>query len=319
MHPQKIISVVALAVVTGTLQLDSLETEKLVSRSLTPEQRIKLAEALTFIIKRRAVVEEYVPMIIALMTFGDDSANYSSDGAEDSLFRSETHKYFIVGEKQDVGESSPSKKEIWEEKDIRLNTGGPIFQSEELHVVRAARASVLSALVSKSSPQAIAPTCKFLVRLINDALALEPSRSVCRAVTTLARELYELALRELDEVLASLAAVSTPMVSTRASIPFTVALISSDEEVLRSGLVAKSTFGRTTGQHTLDDPATSARCKEALTFRQRAEDSGLFFCAKYVFAQGLSALDYPQLLRIVKANAHNGVELKLSMPVDLAV
>lgn len=305
------IPLVASIVVAGTMQLKSTETEYQASSNLTLEQRIKLAEALIFMIKRRAVAEEYIPTLVALMTFGEERVKYCCDEAEDPLFRSETHKYFIGGEKQEAGQYLPTQKEIWEEKDIRLKTGGPIFKSEELHVVRAARASVLAALVSKSAPEAIAPTCKFLVQLINDTLVLETSRSVCRAIATLARELYESALKELEEVLASLETKEVQMVNTRVSIPFTVALISSDEEVLRSSLVAKSIGG--TSQHKLGDPGTAARCKEALAFRQQAEESGLFSCAQCIGSLGLSNREYTHLFRVVKSNVHTGVKVKLSI------
>ncbi|CAJ1937163.1 unnamed protein product [Cylindrotheca closterium] len=312
MRPKKLIPLVASIVVTGRWQLGSAETDYQ-SINVTGEERIKLAEALIFMIKRRPVVEEYVPTLLALMTFGDERANHDSDKAEDSLFRSETHKYFITEAKQEAGEYEPSQKELWEEKDIRLKTGGPVFKAEELDVVRAARASVLAALVSKSPPRTIALDCAFLVRLINDTLVLETSRSVCRAIATLALALYESALRELEEVLAALETASAQMVTTRASIPFTVALISSDEEVLHSNLAAKSTGGLAVSQQTLNDPATSARCKEALILRQQAEETGLFSCARIALSQDLSNRDYPQMLRVLKANADMGVKVKLSI------
>mmetsp|Transcript_22346 Transcript_22346/g.55265 ORF Transcript_22346/g.55265 Transcript_22346/m.55265 type:complete len:1228 (-) Transcript_22346:823-4506(-) len=312
MRPKKLIPLVASIVVTGKWQLDSPETE-CQSMILTGEQRIKLAEALIFIIKRRAVVEEYVPTLISLMTFGDERAKQHPDEAEDPLFRSETHKYFMTDTKQDAGEYEPSQKELWEEKDIRLKTGGPIFKAEEIDVVRAARASVLAVLVSKSAPKTIASNCAFLVRLINDTLVLETSRSVCRAIATLARALYESALRELEEVLAASETASAQMVTTRASIPFTVALVSSDEEVLQSSLVGKSTGGLTISQHTLSDPATSARCKEALAFRQQAEENGLFASARFVLSQDLANRDYPQVLRVLKSDADMGVTVELSI------
>lgn len=312
MRPKKMIPLVASILVTGKWKLDS-PGMAYQSIDVTGEQRIKLAEALIFMIKRRAVVEEYVPFLIALMTFGNESATHNSAETEDPLFQGETHKYFMSEAKQEAGEYEPSQEELWEEMDIRLKTGGPVFKAEELDVVRAARASVLAALVSKSAPKTIASNCPLLVRLVNDTLVLETSRSVCRAITALARELYESALRELEEVLVALETTSAQLVTTRASIPFTVALVSSNEEVLHSNLVAKYNGGLTSSQHKLSDPATSARCKEALAFRQQAEETELLSCARLLVSQDLANRNYPQVLRILKSGADMGVRVKLSI------
>lgn len=206
---------------------------------LSQEQRIKLAEALMFIIRRRAATDEYVPLLVNVMIFGSNrndrigdmantskkNNNHNNDNAfgqksivkQRRIQQNETHRYFLGLDENDDdnndnnNDGSPKtyddgyelttttttmKKERWEEQDIRLRTGGPIFTSEEIDVVRAGRVSVLAELLSVSKSYTIASHCHIIVRLSIDVLRLETSRVVCRAAALLIRELFACVLRE---------------------------------------------------------------------------------------------------------------------------
>eukprot|EP00980_Cylindrotheca_fusiformis_P006140 scaffold1319_cov126-Cylindrotheca_fusiformis.AAC.29 len=305
MLPGEVIPVVASAVVTGVLSAKT-HVKGLVSSDIeiSREQRIKLAEALVFIIRRRAIANVFVSSIFSIMTFG------SAERMSDSLvrdknieisIRSETHQYFLgEKEKQDENEDGfKTQAEKWAETDIRFRTGGPMFEAEEFDLVRAARASVIAELVSASKPMAVAPYCRFLIRLVVDALTLDSSRAVCRAVALLARELYGCILRELDETLEA-TNTSTPA-EAGITMPFTMAVVSSDdEEVLFSILQVHASGVGDASLRKVDDPATSTRCSEALDLRCQSEESGLLDSCRLALSQ-MTSNRTPDLLNIVQS------------------
>ena len=70
LHPQRVLPKIAIAIVRK--KLAAFDTRKdnhplTETKQLSQEQVIKLAEALMFIIRRRAVSDEYVPMLVNLM------------------------------------------------------------------------------------------------------------------------------------------------------------------------------------------------------------------------------------------------------------
>ena len=284
-QPKKVLPVVAFTLVTGFLKAGTQVTTTLTSDiRVTQEQRIKLAEALIFIIRRRAVVDEFVPVLLSLMAFGRVQRTESNfdDRDSDDLIQNETHKYFVGNDELE------SEAKSWEEREIRLNTGGPIFKSEEFDLVRAARASVLAEVVSNAKPSSLVPYCKLLVRLAIDTLTLDSSRIVCRSIALLVRELYSCLLSEFDT-------------QTETSIPFTVAFISSDEELLFVTIQAYATGIATKSKGTFNDTATSARCKEAIILREQAEEAG-FLSAARLFVMQTEANKTPNFLNIVQPN-----------------
>ena len=125
---QEVLPFVASTVVTGVLRAGTSITLTLSSDiQVSQEQRIKLAEALIFMIRRRAVVDELVPLILGLMTFGSVQRMDSkfNTGAPDDLFQEETHKYFLGEDHKDGQDDDEleSNAEKWEKRDIRLKTG----------------------------------------------------------------------------------------------------------------------------------------------------------------------------------------------------
>jgi len=369
LHPRKVLPLVASAIVSGELSLMSQlplplsstlpTTKTTVSSSsikLSQEQIIKLVEALMFIIRRRAVTDEYVPMIVNLMLYGTSSKNEEKNSGlykrqlgqsiNAISIQQETDKYFTKAYHQEDDNNNDDddtrhlkKEDVWEEKDIRLKTGGPIFDVEEADVVRSLRISVLSELVmsssSSSSATTVASYCNLFIRLIVEAFHLDSaSRAVTRSAALLGRELYTQLLRESQNLASSIAGNSAfgagGMTNTTATaateIPFAVALMSSDEELLLATLQKQlglfetgsttihsinnnnsnndysadddnSSTGTTVIVDVLDDPTTIARCREALSIREQAEKEGIFVAACMVIEERKKINELPELFR----------------------
>ena len=365
LHPRQVLPLVASAIVRGELSTlsqpllplsfssSSLSTPASTIK-LSQEQIIKLAEALMFIIRRRAVTNEYVPMIVNLMLYGTStkkennvvSDNQRQDGIIDddtqpiayqknidkkngTLIQQKTHEYFTGPQNQggddDGGEDDDyddddtrrqKKEDVWEEQDIRLKTGGPIFDVEEADVVRSLRISVLSELVMSSSSSStssplssgtsIASYCRVFVRLIVDVFHLEDksSRAVTRSAALLARELYSQLLQEAHNLATALSgtndfsgsgSVNGRSSSSTTDIPFAVALISSDEELLLATLQ---------NQSTIDDPTTIARCREAVSIREQADKEGIFVAANLLIEERNKLKELPELFRNMTSNTN---------------
>ena len=365
LHPRQVLPLVVSAIVRGELSTlsqpllplsfssSSLSTPASTIK-LSQEQIIKLAEALMFIIRRRAVTNEYVPMIVNLMLYGTStkkennvvSDNQRQEGIIDddtqpiayqknidkkngTLIQQKTHEYFTGPQNQggddDGGEDDDyddddtrrqKKEDVWEEQDIRLKTGGPIFDVEEADVVRSLRISVLSELVMSSSSSStssplssgtsIASYCRVFVRLIVDVFHLEDksSRAVTRSAALLARELYSQLLQEAHNLATAISgtndfsgsgSVNGRSSSSTTDIPFAVALISSDEELLLATLQ---------NQSTIDDPTTIARCREAVSIREQADKEGIFVAANLLVEERNKLKELPELFRNMTSNTN---------------
>jgi hypothetical protein len=347
LHPRQVLPLVASAIVRGELStvISSPLSTPASAIKLSQEQIIKLAEALMFIIRRRAVTNEYVPMIVNLMLYGTSakkeknvvSNNKSPEGIinddtqpnvyqknkdkkNGSLIQQKTHEYFTGPQNQggdDGGEDDDDddnieKEDVWEEQDIRLKTGGPIFDVEEADVARSLRISVLSELVmsssSSSSGTSIASYCKVFVRLIVEVFHLEDksSRAVTRSAALLARELYSQLLQEAQNLATAISgtnhfgggggggAVNGRSSSSTSDIPFAVALISSDEELLLATLQRQFALEV---ESTVDDPTTIARCREAVSIREQADTEGIFIAANLLIEERNKLNELPEIFR----------------------
>jgi len=288
---------------------------------LSQEQIIKLAEALMFTIRRRAVTDEYVEMLMNLMLRGgtpntakDDECNVPEQKDHEVIQR-ETNNYFATGkfrndepaQEETDDEKALTKKEFWEEQDIRLRTGGPIFQSEEAEVVRSLRISVLSELVALSEARAVVSNVGLLARMAIEALHLEGgSRMVQRSAALLARELYSRILQEATELSESLVGIED-LSSRPVLLPFSVALVESDEAALSATL---RTFASGTNLSTnaaiVTDSTVVARCKEALSLREKAEEAGVFLAAKLVLKERHRLEELPALFRGLGTTSEGG-------------
>lgn len=315
MRPKEVLHIVAATVVSGVLPAGTQLTASLSSDiELSQEQRIKLAEALMFIIRRRAVVDEFVSTVLSIMAFGSAermSASFIGDKNIEMSIQSETHKYFLGEEQKGVVSEPTEKAETWAEKDIRFRTGGPMFESEERDLVRAIRASVIAELVSVSKPSMVSPYCGFLVRLVIDALTLDSSRAVCRSVALLARELYSCLLRELEEAMEF--ATSTTS-ETATPMPLTVALVSCDEEMLLSTLKMHASGMRGSSMKKVDDPATSIRCSEAISLRRQAEESGFLAASRLAVSRVAADARISAFFKIASANDAQSIKVEQKPP-----
>eukprot|EP00591_Stephanopyxis_turris_P018467 CAMPEP_0195541416 /NCGR_PEP_ID=MMETSP0794_2-20130614/51076_1 /TAXON_ID=515487 /ORGANISM="Stephanopyxis turris, Strain CCMP 815" /LENGTH=568 /DNA_ID=CAMNT_0040675515 /DNA_START=108 /DNA_END=1811 /DNA_ORIENTATION=- len=185
---------------------------------LTQTQRVKIAEALIFAMKRRGnSIGFYAKCLFQELFFGcrdrirsssgnkgmgghddDDEKKTQNPAAidnthnDDILIQQQTHAYFKGREaarhEQHLSFNNDSKKDddeyeddvmILEEKQRRLLTGGPMFQIEENHAIRAACYSCIANLVSVLPTNLVegVVVCK-IVRLCVDSLRLDATRPV---------------------------------------------------------------------------------------------------------------------------------------------
>lgn len=324
LHPRRVLPKIASAIVQSQLRLGGSDTNndnahRAASIKLSQEQVIKLAEALMFIIRRRAVTDKYVPILANLMLRGGSSSTLPTETAskndssiipdpqrnDQQRIQQETDNYFAAGrfQNKETTEGAPddetalTKKELWEEQDIRVKTGGPIFDFEEAEIVRSLRISVLSELVASAASQAVAPYVGTLTRLVIEALHLEGrSRIVQRSAALLARELYARVLREALDLSDALGDIED--LSAKAVAPISIALVESDEETLSAALRAYGSGKSTPNETTIvADSTVVARCKEAIGMRDEADQKGVFLASKLVLEERHKLEELPALFR----------------------
>ena len=284
LKPKQVLPQLATALVTGSIEFKDAPL------SLSNEQSIKLGEALMFIIRRRAAVEEFVPMLMGIMIFGGSSkvgmTSTCPNAQMQELFAQATDKYFI-GSRED---STHVKKEQWEEQDTRVRTGGPLFDLEEDDIVRSIRISTVAELVCATAPSSLAPFSRLLVRLVTDAMRLDTSRNVRRSAALLARELYGCLLRE--EHSGHLGVPQNTNGEGELRFAVSLASIQDEEELL---FVTLQDHAAVSGVTTaIFDPATQSRCQEALELRDEAQL--LMTAAKLWLEQQTKSSNLPGLL-----------------------
>jgi hypothetical protein len=233
--PRIVIPMMGRAVATGTLN----------DESLSEEQRIKVAEALIAVIRRKAAVDEYPPLLMEYMLWGSPSNRTTATLSHAKTIQQQTHEYFI-GPEDDETEEGKS----FEEQLIRLNTGGPLFETEESDTLRASFLQVVAELWESIRSNAYIGSVMDACRL---SVSLDSARPVRRAGALLARQMYSRLLErgDLDEARSMVAA---------------------NEEGLHASLVRCYSLKdlKDLESERLYDPATEARCREALDLRQEA-------------------------------------------------
>ena len=287
--PSHFMPIVINGITTGNLKLqadDSSIDNNEHATQLSPDQRIKLIEAMNFIIRRRGpAIQSYSTLVMNAILYGSNRISDTQPAQDDAAHRMiqiQTETYFRGNEKGGQHEDFTDNNHS-EERHLRLKTGGPVFDTEEYDVIRAAYISIVAELVSALHPNSIVPYCSTLLQLGVNALQLDGSRLVRRAAALLCRELYSCALRE--------ARSQDNDKSQASSIAFTLALLSNGEDILQATLqrcvvaedvdIAPSSRA-VSGKTRLFDSATVARCKEALGTRQELEDSGVIYTGSIV-------------------------------------
>ena len=286
--PKHFMPTIIHAMASGNLNLDQEDgamVEQIIALSAT--QRVKLVEAMHFIIRRRGpAIQNYSTDLMNSILYGRTSRIGNTtilDIQTQRMLQAETERYFL-GERHKSTECSPelNDEDRFEEGKVRLMTGGPLFDMEENDVIRSAIISILAELLSVLEPSSAAHYCATLVPFATYALTLDHSRLVRRASAFLSRELYLCALREL---IAS---------KQDKSSEYILSLISSGEDKLFTALTraknsddldlkTNSTLQpAVSGKSRLYDSATIARCKEAISCRQQLEEDGIINAAALI-------------------------------------
>ena len=218
-------------------------------------QRLKLTDALHFIIRRRGTaIHTYIPTLLPYLFYHkpppmkrvcDDSLN--------TEIWAQTHQYFQTS---DDDESDNNL----EEKQIRFSTGGPLFDVEEDELVRAACIHIVAELLSCTTTtlNVWIPHVSSLLHMCRNALVLDSlsSRPIARAASLCCRELYSTLYNQSE------------------TTDFFVQVVSCGEESLFHTLVQQ--------QSTTNDAATKSRCEEAIEYRQLLHDSGILQSAQFL-------------------------------------
>lgn len=284
LKPQKVLPIIASALVSESAYFGEEKVQ------ISNEQRVKLGEALIFAIRRRAASADFVPLLVQQLLFGGPErvgAAMSSPARQfQQLYAKETNDYFVgVSD-----EFTQEKKEQWDEQDIRLKTGGPMFALEEDDIVRSLRVSTLAELAYVTAPSALAPYAKLLMRLVINSIRLEPSRVVRRSAAMLAKGLYGCLLREQEEL--QIEDHKTSAVPS-SSLQLATAFATYDEELMFATLELQFA-GNGSADGSAFDLATLARCREALTLRQESEEIRL--AGRLLLAQQHEVSKLPQML-----------------------
>ena len=289
--PREVVPSIARGICSGVMSFPDSSTQeplKMIELFLSTEQRVKLTEAMLFTIRRRGkAINEYVPLLMSLILYGiPQKMGVDQTPDLEARMYDKTHQYFVAGNEllQDGGESLDFCRE---EMDIRVRTGGPVFQLEENDVLRAGCISVLCELVSASLPAVVARYCGTLMHFATNALNLEVSRPVRRAAALLCSELYGAILLEQE---GAAAPSSSRPFNYCADNALTVEMVSSDEEALHVALrrcvdindaiePVAPTSPVIAGKVRFRDPATDKRCEEALDAREEAVRRGVLATA----------------------------------------
>jgi hypothetical protein len=276
---------------------------------LSSEQRIKLAESLIFSIRRRGTINEHIPFLMEVMLFGPREASIVRAGPDEVfLMQRQTNEYFLEGRSADES-TTPDDEDVnknWVDINLRVRAGGPLFLNEEKDAVRASRLNVASELVASCDPTIAARFASSVIDASIDALYLATSRPVRRAGAYLAKQLYSALIRE-D------ASVNLPCIE----IPLAISVIAGDEDILHSALkrCCKELDLNDAGTGLRNvDPATVARCEEALCIRKRA--SGILAAGKIAFDARRKQSNNPVTRLLEKNNAKVDTSLVRRFVID---
>jgi hypothetical protein len=288
-HPRTFIDTVALGVCTGKFRLGE-ESNNVVQ--LNQDERVKLSEALLFIVRRRGVaINAYVSTLIHMMVYGYHKLAKGAQPGSSKLIQQVTHAYFSEdpGDLNELTEQS----EYFDAKQLRVGTGGPIFETELHDILRSSCIAVVAEIVSQAQPSTVAPYASELVRFVSNAMNLGVARLVRRAAALLGVSLYDAALREVEEA--------------PEEAKLTVALVIGKEESMKSAL--EVSIDPVPSSSNLFDPATSARSQEAMAVRKQLEDTGAFVAAA-IYVEVQRRQDDDPLISIVKRRLEEGREGK---------
>ena len=270
----------ATALSRGVFVISDTEGSEGTRVELSLSQRIKVAEALMFAIRRRGeALGHYATSLVVELLRGcqvnclGDLSLADDNRVLDTLIQQQTHLYlehgtYEVPPEGDLEESADIATEK-EEKRNRAAAGGPMFAVEELDAVRSGCYSCLAEVITQLEPNSVTRYVSQIVYLCLDALRLDKTRPVRRSAALLSREVYRAVLREGEK------GVEFQNKSMyQCILPMTLELVSSGcEATLAATLKQISALNETSGNRHYD-PATDARCQEALNARHLCEEFG---------------------------------------------
>lgn len=293
-NPMKIVPEICLGVCTGRF---SQGTGAQTDLTLTQDERIKLSETLVFVVRRRGMaVNQYAQQIIGMMMYGNYQLRWSENPVVDAkMIQEQTRDYFISDNECTNELTTQSDRDA--AKKLRVNTGGPIFLTELNDLLRSSCIAVVAELIEDALPSALADYAVDFVKLISNILQLEVSRPLRRVAALLAVTLYEAILRELGEPSQGCALI--------------VAMTYANEESVKAALEAGMDPTRSRSSQ-LYDPATGARCQEALSARAQIEDTEAFAAAA-LYLKVQQKQDTDPVASIVKSRLDEGRETKVPL------
>lgn len=319
--PQHFLPRLAIAVSRGII-----ESSKYTTMEISISCRAKFAEALMFAIRRRgeALCHYNISLVNELLRGCHSNSHqvtgrgltslagflYSDEQQTlNHLIQQQTHDFLGGEATKKIDICYVDEADLKEEKHRKDLVGGPIFEVEELDTVRSGCYNCLAEIVALTSPDLVAQFIPQLVFLCLNALRLDKGRLVRRAAAYLSRELYRASLREGKGL------VSQRRRSSQSFLPMTVELVSSGEVCLAATLKQIVDLKETTG-YNMYDPATDARCWEALESRHLCEEYGFLSLASAMVKEmelcDHSLQNAPRMVREMLMNnkGGNGVEIR---------
>jgi len=276
--PQSVLPIIIFAISTGVLKLNGIS----LTTKIDENDRVKLAEALFFIIRRRGkAINHYVTQLLGSMIYGNPKVEQLQSQSEVSVIQTQTHDYFMA-RAEDTNELTETPDHL-DKRTLRVNTGGPLFEVELHDVLRSSCIFLVAEVVNFAFPSSISSYVSELVHLVISALHLEQSRSVRRAVSFLAACIYGAALREAEGEW-----------DTKSLI---IALVKSKEVAMKDVLIISMNQDPVSSK--VHDPALSARCEEALNARTQLEEIEAFSVAA-MYIEELNRDDGNPMVSIIK-------------------
>ena len=284
--PYYMIPVLTNAICTGAVSF--LTSNQPWHDELSSSQRVKVTEAMLFIIRRRgAAVNVHGKSVLQSIIYGRAIVpkiqvfDVHQSLERCALIQSSTYSYFH----DESLASDETFQSINEEVNIRVAAGGPLFDVEESDLARSSCVQIVIELVLTLSPSITAQYCPSLCRLSLNTLSLDDSRVLRRAAALLCKSLYICASKEMDLIYQD-------------TIPeFTISLVTCDENHLfavlnrcvsgddvdlltQSSNATSTILNAVKGKARLYDEATAARCKEAIILRENLEELGFLDIAR---------------------------------------
>ncbi|GFH48632.1 hypothetical protein CTEN210_05108 [Chaetoceros tenuissimus] len=275
--PTYFLPILVQALCNASIVLKEDEEHKVMN--LSCNQRVKIVEALNFISRRRGpAINRFASMILNMILFGIDRIG-NARGIQDydtaTLIQEQTFHHF----RKDSQSTEWNENEaLQEEKEIRLLNAGPIFQVEEDDLVRSACVTLLADVICSLDPLSASKYTHVIVDFCVNALKLDHSRLVRRACALLSREMYSLSLQECSSM-----NINKDLPSEMA---FTLSFVGSGEEKLYATLLRSlkaedvdkvqddQIISSVSGKLRLYDEVVSARCEEAISFRNSLTEDG---------------------------------------------